>query len=140
MVREHADDQRYSFVGPVSVKLLLVRALETGLFRIRSEVAPGAKACPTWRLSRRSRRDRCRPPRATPPSTPAYALTTASRVRRSPRTSADPRARGQGRVLRLRARHKITVIGRGIDADLQLTDQAVSRRHAEIRLATARRC
>ena len=41
MVREHATDQRYSFVGPVQVRLLLVHALETGVFRVRSEVAPG---------------------------------------------------------------------------------------------------
>ena len=32
-------------------------------------------------------------------------------------------------------KHKITVIGRGTDTDIRLTDHAVSRRHAEIRIA-----
>src|SRR5450755_5062436 len=46
MVREHADDQRYTFVGPVNVELSRVRTLETGVFRIRSDVAPGPEGMP----------------------------------------------------------------------------------------------
>lgn len=41
MVQEHAVEQRYQFVGPVSVGFELVDELETGVFRIRSLVAPG---------------------------------------------------------------------------------------------------
>jgi pSer/pThr/pTyr-binding forkhead associated (FHA) protein len=32
-------------------------------------------------------------------------------------------------------KHKVTVIGRGTDTDVRLTDHAVSRRHAEVRVA-----
>ncbi len=46
MVREHADDQRYSFVGPVRVELERVHPLDTGVFRIRSDVAPGREGMP----------------------------------------------------------------------------------------------
>jgi hypothetical protein len=37
MVREHAEEQRYQFVGPVTVRLELVDDLDTGMFRIRSQ-------------------------------------------------------------------------------------------------------
>jgi hypothetical protein len=46
MVREHAVEQRYTFVGPVRVRLAEEPALRVGLFRVRSEVAtvdPGAR-------------------------------------------------------------------------------------------------
>jgi pSer/pThr/pTyr-binding forkhead associated (FHA) protein len=61
-------------------------------------------------------------------------------------TTAIPRAALRPAVGRIRVRegrnaaydvelkHTVTVIGRGTDADVRLTDQAVSRRHAEIRL------
>lgn len=42
MVQEHATEQHYQFVGPVSVRFELVDDLDTGVFRIRSLVAPGA--------------------------------------------------------------------------------------------------
>ncbi len=41
-VREHADEQRYSFVGPISVDFDLVDDLDTGMFRIRSAAKAGA--------------------------------------------------------------------------------------------------
>ena len=44
MVQEHAAEQRYQFVGPVTVQLELVDDLDTGVFRIRSQVTPGAAA------------------------------------------------------------------------------------------------
>jgi Protein of unknown function (DUF3662)/FHA domain len=44
MVREHADEQRYQFVGPVAVKLALVDDLDTGIFRVLSQaVASGPR-------------------------------------------------------------------------------------------------
>jgi len=36
MVREHADEQGYQFVGPVVVRLVMMDDLETGMFRILS--------------------------------------------------------------------------------------------------------
>jgi hypothetical protein len=41
MVREHAGEQGYSFVGPVGVTLDRDDELDTGVFRVRSEAAPG---------------------------------------------------------------------------------------------------
>ncbi len=42
MVREHAEEQGYQFMGPVNVGLELVDELETGVFRIRSQVLAGS--------------------------------------------------------------------------------------------------
>jgi hypothetical protein len=140
MVREHATDQRYSFVGPVQVKLLLVPALETGLFRIRSEVAPGREGMPDLASippqPPRPLSTPSPPPREQPPLNAGDTnLTTAI-----PRAPAVPNLgrihvrEGKGASYDFEIRHKITVIGRGTDADIRLTDQAVSRRHAEIRI------
>lgn len=41
MVREHAAEQQWSFVGPVTVRLEHQDDLDTGMFRIRSAVAEG---------------------------------------------------------------------------------------------------
>lgn len=41
MVREHAEEQRYAFVGPVGVRFEQVDDLDTGLFRVRSDVLAG---------------------------------------------------------------------------------------------------
>jgi Protein of unknown function (DUF3662)/FHA domain len=140
MVREHATDQRYSFVGPVQVKLLLVHALETGMFRIRSEVAPGREGMPDL-LSIPPQ-----PPLPLPtPSPPArdaasFSAGDTSLTTAIPRAPAAPNLgqihvrEGKGASYDFEIRHKITVIGRGTDADIRLTDQAVSRRHAEIRI------
>lgn len=42
LVREYAQQQRYAFVGPAEVALAADASLGTGVFRIRSEVRPGA--------------------------------------------------------------------------------------------------
>lgn len=49
VVREYADDQHYTLLGPVTVELVEDDELETGIFRLRSEArsavsAPGASA------------------------------------------------------------------------------------------------
>jgi hypothetical protein len=41
MVREHAEEQGYQFIGPVSVALHQVGDLDTGRFRVRSEAVAG---------------------------------------------------------------------------------------------------
>lgn len=41
LVREYAQQQRYSFVGAAEVSLAVDQSLGTGVFRIRSEVRPG---------------------------------------------------------------------------------------------------
>jgi hypothetical protein len=141
MVREHAADQRYSFVGPVQVKLLLVHALETGLFRIRSEVAPGREGMPDLASIPPQ------PPRPVPPQPardPApFSAGDTSLTTAIPRAPAAPNLgrihvrEGKTAAYDFELKHKITVIGRGTDADIRLTDQAVSRRHAEIRIVNS---
>jgi hypothetical protein len=42
MVREHAAEERFSFVGPVRVDFELADELDTGMFRVRSDVIRGA--------------------------------------------------------------------------------------------------
>ena len=98
MVREHADEQGWSFVGRVQVHLVRADDLDTGVFRVRSRV------------------------RADSDPAPAPA----------------PARHGSGAALEvagaLHALGPVTVIGRGAEADLKVTDTGVSRRHAEVTL------
>ncbi|WP_007518067.1 FhaA domain-containing protein [Pseudofrankia saprophytica] len=110
MVREHAAEQRYTFVGPVSVKLSEAQDLDVGVFRIRSSVAsadPGVVAGP-----------RGAAPRATP-GTPHLMITSKD---------APP---GAEREYSLTG--ESTLIGRSVECDIRLTDTGVSRQHGEIR-------
>jgi hypothetical protein len=105
MVTEHAQEQGWSFVGPVKVGFETVEDLATGVFRVRSKVlaAPGGPAAsgsaPDDKTGRR------------------LELVTGSET---------------GRIIRLTP--PSLVIGRGADVDLRLTDTGVSRRHAEIKV------
>jgi hypothetical protein len=112
MVREHAEEQRYAFVGPVSVDLEHLPNLETGVFHVRSEVVTGHEEASATSA-----------PRAVDN---ASAKPSAGRI-----VVRD----GRHDAYEFELRHTVTVIGRGVGADLQLTDPGVSRRHAEIRLA-----
>ena len=66
MVREHAEDQRYTFVGPVDVKLVRITTLDTGMFKVRSDVAPGPEGIPAAprRTAQPAQPARRRPPRS----------------------------------------------------------------------------
>ncbi|HVF21199.1 MAG TPA: DUF3662 and FHA domain-containing protein [Mycobacteriales bacterium] len=106
MVREHAAEQRWTFVGAVSVTLEQQDDLATGMFRVRSAVEPGElDGSLTAAMSD------LRPPAAT--------LTIAAAPGSPPRT--------------VEMRRDQMVIGRGSDADLRLADTGISRRHAELR-------
>jgi hypothetical protein len=115
MVREHAAEQGYSFVGPVKVGFEHVPEISTGVFRVRSGVVAGdvAPATPT-------------PPARTPvtPAPPAR-----STVPGRPRLVLDA---GEESVLLLDK--PVTVIGRANECELRLDDPGVSRRHAEVRV------
>lgn len=105
MVSEHADEQNYSFLGPVSVSFELDDSLETGRFRVRSAAVAGAVPSAGGRT--------------------AAAPTARPGTRRGPwldlgETSVDLHA-------------AVTRIGRGADTDIRLEDPGVSRHHAEIR-------
>jgi hypothetical protein len=96
MLQEEAQEQGWSFVGPVEVRLERVDGLDTGHFRVRSAVVAGAVAPPP-----------------------------------KPTRGEGPHLVAADRTIELDG---TTVIGRGIEADLQLPDAGVSRRHAELRV------
>jgi hypothetical protein len=74
------------------------------------------------------------PPRAEPPyAEPAYAEPPYVEPPRRPAYRAQLMVDGTPRTLELTAGSNI--IGRGADSDLQLMDQGVSRRHADVHLA-----
>ena len=105
MVSEHAAEQGWSFVGPVEVHLETADDLDTGVFRVRSSVVPGADAGP--------------PTSATGAAAAGPSLVVTE-------GGAERVVALGGRALR---------IGRGAEADLRLADTGVSRLHAEVRAA-----
>ena len=104
MVREHADEQGWSFVGKVRVAFELVEELDTGVFRVRSAVAADA------------------------PIAREHATQGVGR----PRLVLPPGSGSPERTVLLTK--SVTVIGRGADADVRLHDTGVSRAHLELRL------
>ena len=128
MVREHADEQRYSFVGAVEVALRHEPTLETGVFRVHSDVVAGPEVAPLdlSRLSAEAAGER------------------APRVVHTAATAPPLSAEGYGRLVvregknasyEVELRQPVTMIGRAADAGVRLADQAVSRHHAEIRIS-----
>lgn len=121
LVRAHADEQRYAFLGPVSVDLVSDEELDTGMLRIRSQAIAGQVAAPNVpaakpRAAQRARRD----------------TTAVSPPVRPPRPSVRARLLAAGQDIPLSA--PVTLLGRGSEADIRLEDPGVSRRHAEIHL------
>jgi hypothetical protein len=106
MVTEHAQEQGWSFVGPVKVRFETVDELATGVFRVRSAVV-AAPAGPATAAPRTGETDTSR----------RLELVTGSET---------------GRIVRLNP--PSLVIGRGTDADLRLPDTGVSRRHAQLHI------
>ncbi|MCW2669601.1 MAG: hypothetical protein JWO27_1498 [Frankiales bacterium] len=106
MVSEAATERGWSFVGPVDVEFQEVEDLATGAFQVRSAVVagelPAVPAAP-----------------APPAPGPAEAAPVAPEAfleigtRRVPLTAP-------------------VVLGRGVEADVQLPDTGVSRRHAQV--------
>ncbi len=151
MVREHADEQRYTFVGPVQVELRHTPSLDTGVFHVRSDVLTGPDSEPVSLASVAAQQPGVRPavpPDAAPASPPLAgpspddawaadpALTTAlPRVQQPPPVYGRLLVReGKHAEYWVELRRPVTVIGRGSEADVRVTDQAVSRRHAELHL------
>ena len=94
VVREHAGEQGYAFVGPLGVTINQDDDLDTGLFRVLGEAEPGEI-----------------PPDANLPK--AWLDVGGQQVTLT---------------------QDVSVIGRGTEADVQVTDPGVSRRHAMLRL------
>lgn len=130
MVREHAAEQGYTFVGPVNVALDLLPDVDTGTFRVRSGVTAGdvvEGGLHVVTSTPASDTKGASGPTTTLPGRPRLVLATGGKA-----SQGSPESRGEEQVLHLT--HSVTVLGRAGEADLQLNDPGVSRRHAEIRL------
>lgn len=136
MVREHAAEQGYTFVGPVAVTLNKLGGLSTGSFRIDSRVEAGADDEP----SAAAFTPAPSPPPPTsplappiPPMTPSPAASTM--VIPAPQRPAIYGHLEQPNGDRQPISDRSLIIGRGQDADVRLSDSSVSRRHARISVA-----
>ncbi|MGZ4639129.1 MAG: FhaA domain-containing protein [Actinomycetes bacterium] len=103
MVSEHAEEQRYAFLGPVTVDFERDDELETGRFRVRSAAVAGAV------------------PAQTQSGPPVDGATSAG----------VPWLEVGSTTYQLRS--AVTRVGRGTDSDLRIDDPGISRHHAEIR-------
>lgn len=142
-VHEHARQQRYAFVGPVSVTFDEAPDLDTGVFRIRSGTAGGAAAPPVGSSGVSPSYPAARAPGQSQPDVQAGQQPGAGPTGQSQAGQwlppAAPNAASldvDGRIHRLAA--QVTVIGRSTDADIVLDDAGVSRRHAEVHLIDGR--
>jgi hypothetical protein len=117
-LRDHADIQRYTFSGPIEIQLTQHDELPTGKFRITSATVGT-------------------PQRPRPSANDGQTMLQSVPVQTPP---PPPPRRGTPQVmLEVNGRRRPVnppgvVIGRGTDADIQINDPGVSRRHAEIRL------
>lgn len=108
VLREHAAEQGWSFVGPVTVAFREVPDLSAGVSRVSSSVR--AEEHVSARV-------------------PEQATTAPGRPRLLV-SGGDDDAPERTVVLT----GPVTVLGRGAEADVQVADSGVSRRHAEVRL------
>jgi Protein of unknown function (DUF3662)/FHA domain len=104
MVTEYAEEQRYAFLGPVTVDFERDGELETGRFRVRSTAV--AAVVPMKRPGPDTANRAVKSG-----NTPWLEMGTTSYALRS----------------------STTRIGRGTDCDLRIDDPGISRHHAEIR-------
>jgi hypothetical protein len=118
-LRDHADIQRYTFSGPIEIELTQADQLPTGKFAVRSATVSA-------------------PPRPEPPANDGRTVQHTAPMQ--PPSRPAPARRGTPQVmLEVNGRRRPinppgVVLGRGTDADIQINDPGVSRRHAEIRL------
>ena len=131
MVKEHAAENGYTILGPVAVRFERVDSLDTGVFRVRSGVSAGSAAKEQMVRAGGSGADAREaaggPPPGAKPGTPRLVVGGKEKYDRE-----SPQARGMDEVYFLVQER--TVIGRGPEADLQLPDGLVSRKHALIRI------
>jgi hypothetical protein len=146
-VEEHAQVENYTLPGRVQIDLKPADDLSTGRFRVTSKPVSAGPRPPAPKPPVASERPRPTPsaswgpPPSPTPAQSAPAPTPApSTPRPAPAPSSDPTARPLTPWLEVNgAKHELVppgiLIGRGSEADLQVIDPGVSRRHAEIRVA-----
>jgi len=126
LVTNYAGEQHYTLLGQTRVTMSEDDALETGIFRVRSE----AKAEVTSKVG---------VVEAIAPEPVATGVAASGSGESAPAASAapsggQPRLEVGGQAYPLvRA---ITVLGRGTDADIRVEDPGVSRKHCEIVVGT----
>jgi Arc/MetJ-type ribon-helix-helix transcriptional regulator len=103
VVQEYAAEEHFTFVGPVQVRFEVADDVDTGRFRVRSDVIRGAIPAGTL-----------------PTGRAAAQLPTLHMRTGSAEETAYPLSK------------QTTVIGRGENCDLRLADPGASRRHAEV--------
>ncbi|MGW6200185.1 FhaA domain-containing protein [Kribbella sp. NPDC055110] len=134
-LRDHADIQRYTFSGPIDIELVQQDELPTGKFRVVSETlgTPQRRPEPYQQPEPQPYQQEPYVPPNPPPVVPQY---------QQPQPPAQPPQARRGHpqvMLEVNGRRRPVnppgvVLGRGTDADIQINDPGVSRRHAEIRL------
>jgi hypothetical protein len=133
MVQESAAEQQWSFVGDVQVSLAEVSDLETGVFHIRSNVVDES-----WVRGGVEHRGGVVDPQVTQviaKPVPPRAFTGNPRlVISSDGTAKAGSAAANGVERAVPLLTPVTIIGRGHDADLRLSDPGVSRHHAQVEL------
>ncbi|TCC11836.1 FhaA domain-containing protein [Kribbella soli] len=133
-LRDHADIQRYTFSGPIDIELVQQDELPTGKFRVVSATVgtPQRRPAEPQPYQQEPYVPPNEPVVQTPPPPP-------QQFQQPPPPQQAPR-RGHPQVmLEVNGRRRPVnppgvVLGRGTDADIQINDPGVSRRHAEIRL------
>ncbi|MFF5719666.1 FhaA domain-containing protein [Streptomyces buecherae] len=161
MVRDYAQQQRYTFMGTIKVHLEKADDLDTGLYRVRSRTLaasqsqspqPGPAAGPPPGAPQgpppgQGPGLRAVPPRGGqapggPPPMPSAPPPGARPAPRPGQPGAGPHQGAQTRrwIEINGTRHQISrptlVLGRSTDADVRIDDPGVSRRHCEIRVGT----
>jgi hypothetical protein len=127
IVREHAADQRYTFVGPVVVRFEVDDATDTGVFHVRSTAL--ASADPQSAPASPGVENQVRVRRGPESPVPRLVLTSGGSAR-----LGSPEAAGYEREFPLTGGPGATVlIGRTPEADIRLADTGVSRRHGMVR-------
>ena len=126
-LRDHADIQRYTFSGPI--ELTQQDELPTGKFRVVSATVgtPQRRQPPVYEQQ---------PYQQEPYVPPSDGQTV---MHSTPPPQQPPRSGHPQVMLEVNGRRRPVnppgvVLGRGTDADIQINDPGVSRRHAEIRL------
>lgn len=141
LVAEHASEQRYTFLGPIVVRLRADPDLNTGMCRVASQTVhgPAASVPPAGRgaggaaASGAGPTGRAPQRRSQRPAAGESVTKTTPAARVSGGTAVPARLLAAGTEIPLRG---TTVLGRGTEqVDVRLEDPAVSRRHARITLA-----
>ncbi|WP_329004661.1 FHA domain-containing protein [Kribbella sp. NBC_00709] len=129
-LRDHADIQRYTFSGPIDIELVQQDDLPTGKFRVVSETVGTPQRRPQPEPQPYQQEPYVPPnePVVQSPPPPQYQPQQPSPRRGHPQVMLEVNGR------RRPVNPPGVVLGRGTDADIQINDPGVSRRHAEIRL------